>query len=48
MGVDSNCFLDSMNYQAFNIVPTLDTIPTTIKKRTALQIQTSKTNELVI
>ena len=48
LGIDSNHFMSPDKYTDFNISPGVETESTTIKKRTAIQLQTKKTNLIVM
>jgi len=48
LGLDSNHFMNPDKYPDFHISPAAETQSTTIKKRTAIQLQSKKTNVIVM
>jgi hypothetical protein len=48
IGTDSNHFLDPNVYPGFNFIPDVEKSSTTSKKRTWVQLQTSKANVIVM
>ena len=48
LGIDCNHFMNPEKYTEFNITPNVETQSTTIKKRTAIQVQSKKTNLIVM
>lgn len=48
MGLDSNHFMSPKDYPRYNIHPAVATESTSTKKRTAIQLQTKKTNLIVM
>ena len=48
MGLDSNHFMNPKTYTPYNISPDIEIESTSIKKRTAIQLQTKKTNLIVM
>ena len=48
LGTDCNHFMSPKKYTSFNISPSMEVQSTTIKKRTAIQVQSRKTNVIVM
>jgi hypothetical protein len=48
IGVDANHFLDPNVYSGFNFIPDVEKSSTTSKKRTWVQLQSSKSNLIVM